>query len=142
MVDPGRVRRKLEALSRYRARLELLRDLPVDEYERQQAFGGRYLVQASAQACIDIANHVIASSGWRTAKDFGDAFTVLEEHGVLEPELAERMRKLAGMRNLLVHIYEEIDDRVVYASLSQGLADLSEYARSIAQLLALDGRER
>lgn len=135
MVDPGRVRRLLQTLSEYRARLVTLCDLPPEDYKGDSAFAARYLVQACAQACIDIANHVIASSGWRTPVDFRDAFTVLAEHDVIDAELAERMRALAGLRNRLVHIYEEIDDRIVHESLREGLGDLSSYAQAIARLL-------
>jgi uncharacterized protein YutE (UPF0331/DUF86 family) len=134
MVDPGRVERLLETLAEYRTELEALRDLPPDDYEGLRAFAGRYLVQASAQVCIDIANHVIASSGWRAPADFREAFTVLEEHGAIDAGLAESMRALAGLRNRLVHIYEEVDDRLVYASLPEGLDDLSAFARAVADL--------
>jgi len=133
MVDPARVARLIEALERYRERLAGLRDLALDVYVAEQAFAGRYLVQASAQTCIDIANHVIASEGWRTPTDFRDAFTVLEEHNVIDAGLAERMRALAGLRNRLVHIYEDVDDRIVHASLTEGLDDLSGYAQAIAR---------
>jgi len=33
--------------------------------------------------------------------------------GVLDAEPAERMRALAGLRNRLVHVYEEVDDGIV-----------------------------
>jgi uncharacterized protein YutE (UPF0331/DUF86 family) len=134
MVDPARVTRLLEALSQYRQRLDALRALPAGEYTGDRALAGRYLVQASAQVCIDLANHVIASSGWRAPTDFRDAFTVLEEQGVLAPDLAERMRALAGLRNRLVHVYEDIDDGIIHASLAEGLIDLAEYAQAIADL--------
>jgi uncharacterized protein YutE (UPF0331/DUF86 family) len=95
----------------------------VGEYDGDRAFAGRYLVQASAQACIDIANHVIASSGWRAPTDFRDAFTVLQEEGALDSDLAERMRTLAGLRN-----------RIVHSSLKEGLNDLSMFAQAMADL--------
>lgn len=135
IVDPTRVQRLLEGLASYREQLGSLRELPTDEYVREHAFAGRYLVQACAQVSIDLANHVIAASGWRAPADFRDSFTVLEEHRVLEPELAEKMRALAGLRNLLVHVYEEVDDRMVHASLADGLDDLGRYAQAIARLV-------
>ncbi len=52
--------------------------MPVERYVSQEAFAGRYLVQAAAQVCIDLANHLISSEGWRVPSDFRDAFTVLE----------------------------------------------------------------
>ena len=135
MVDPGRIRRLLEALAEYRTELERLRDAPLAEYRGERAYAGRYLVQAAAQACIDVANHVIASSGWRAPADFRDAFTVLEEQGVIDPDLANRMRALAGLRNRLVHVYEKVDDGIVHDSLGAGLEDLSNYAQAIARLV-------
>lgn len=135
MVDPGRLRRLLEALGEYRTQLERLRDVPVAEYRGERAYAGRYLVQATAQVCIDMANHVIASSGWRVPADFRDAFTVLEERAVIEPDLAERMRALAGLRNRLVHVYEKVDDQIVHASLGDGLEDLGSFSQAIAWLV-------
>lgn len=138
MVDPGRVRRLLGELEDYRAELSRLSRLAVTEYDGERAFAGRYLVQVSAQICIDVANHVIASSGWRTPTDFRDAFTVLEEEGIIDAELAERMRALAGLRNRLVHVYEKVDDRIVHESLGAGLDDLSTFAQAMALLAQPD----
>ncbi len=134
MVDPARVRRLLAGLDEYRKRLAALRDLDPGEYRDDRAYAGRYLVQASAQACIDLANHAIASSGWRAPTDFRDAFTVLEEEGAIDGDLADRMRTLAGMRNRLVHVYDDVDDSLVQESLTEGLQDLSRFAKAIALL--------
>lgn len=136
MVDPERVRRLLTLLERYRGHLAALRDLDRDVYVDEQAFAGRYLVQAAAQTCIDVANHVIASERWRVPMDYRDTFTVLEEHDVLTPELATRLRALAGLRNRLVHLYEDIDDRLVHELLQERLPDLKAFATVIAGVVA------
>jgi uncharacterized protein YutE (UPF0331/DUF86 family) len=59
---------------------------------------------------------------------------VLEENGVIEAGLAERMRALAGLRNRLVHIYAEVDDRIVRESLPEGLQELSDFSQAMARL--------
>lgn len=135
MVDPDRVRRLLQLLDRFTAELDELAATDREDYVRDHAYEGRYLIQAAAQVCIDVANHVIASEGWRTPTDFRDAFTVLEEHAVLGPELAERLRALAGLRNRLVHLYDDVDDSLVHEALRDGLTDLRAFARAIAALL-------
>lgn len=132
MVDPARVRRLLESLQAHRALLDELGGLPTDRYVGEQRFAGRYLVQASAQICIDVANHLISSEGWRVPKDFRDAFRVLEERGVLDAELADRLRALTGLRNRLVHLYEEVDDALVHQAIREGLGDLDAFARAVA----------
>ncbi|MGQ0574927.1 MAG: type VII toxin-antitoxin system HepT family RNase toxin [Pseudonocardia sp.] len=126
MVDEDRVRRLLGLLERYRALLA--QDVP-DPYRR------RHLVQTAAQVCIDLANHVIAADGHRVPRDYGDAFRVLAEVGVLDAALAERLVSLAGARNLIVHLYAEVDDeRLARAVRDGGLDDLDAFARRIARL--------
>ena len=134
MVDPDRVRRLLTVLERYRT--DLVAPASADHYRR------RYLVQSAAQACIDIANHLIASEGWRVPENFADSFTVLEEHTVIEPVLAAAMRDLAGMRNVLVHQYADVDDTRVAAAVEHELGDFDDFARAVTRLLAEDAESR
>lgn len=126
MVDPDRVRRLLAMLERYR---DLLADDAPDPYRR------RHLNQTVAQICIDLANHVIASDGHRPPRDYGDTFRVLAEVGVLDDALAEHLVALAGARNLVVHLYAEVDDdRLARAVREGGLADVDAFAARIAAL--------
>jgi uncharacterized protein YutE (UPF0331/DUF86 family) len=126
VVDPDRVRRLIASIERWR---DILAQEPSDIYRR------RYAVQAAAQAAIDLANHVIASEGWRVPQDYGDAFTVLAEHHVITQELGMKLRGLAGLRNLLVHLYDEIDDERVAREAKSGLPDLSAIAQAVAKLV-------
>jgi uncharacterized protein YutE (UPF0331/DUF86 family) len=136
MVDLDRIHQRLEQLAGYLRELRRLRDLPIAEYLRHEVYSGRYLVQVAAQTCIDLASHVIASEGWRAPRDFGDTFTVLQEHGVIDQALAGRLRGLAGLRNRLVHVYDEIDDARVHEALAVGLPDLDEFAAVVARLVS------
>jgi uncharacterized protein YutE (UPF0331/DUF86 family) len=131
MVDEDRVRRLLTMLERYRS---LLAEDNPDPYRR------RHLVQTAAQICIDLANHVIAADGHRVPRDYGDAFRVLAEVGVLDEGLADRMVALAGARNLIVHLYAEVDDdRLARAIREGGRDDLSAFATRVAALVVRRG---
>lgn len=132
MVDEARVRTKLALLRSYR---DELRALEGPDATEERVFARRYLVQAGIQLCIDLANHVIASSGWATAVDFRDAFERLEEHGVLDAQLARRLREMVGMRNRLVHLYDEVDDGLIARAAAEDLGDWSAFAQAVAGLL-------
>lgn len=128
MVDPDRVRRLLVRLEEYRA---LLAEPTQDVYRR------RYLVQTTAQICLDLAQHVISSEGYRPPEDYGDAFRSLAEHGVISDDLADRMVRLVGARNVITHLYAEVDDELLARSIREGgLDDLSTFAQAIAALVA------
>lgn len=84
---------------------------------------------------IDLVNHVIASEGWRVPRDYGDAFAVLAEHDVITDDLAARFRSLAGLRNLLVHLYDEIDDARVARAVQAGLGAFGALAAAVSRLV-------
>ncbi|MGH3869055.1 MAG: DUF86 domain-containing protein [Pseudonocardiaceae bacterium] len=65
-----------------------------------------------------------------------DSFTILGAHGVIDDALAGRLRGLAGLLNRLVHVYDEIDDTRVHASLAAGLPDLDAFATALAKLVS------
>jgi uncharacterized protein YutE (UPF0331/DUF86 family) len=93
------------------------------------------LVQVAAQICIELAGHVVASNGWRRPRDYADASTVLQEHEIVDPELGRHLQRLAGQRNVLVHLYAEGDEDEIHRNLQRGLGDLDEFAKAIARLL-------
>lgn len=129
MVDPMRVRAKLAVLGEYRdqlRRLDPTRDDALARYSR------RYLVQAGVQVCLDLANHVVADAGWKTVAELREAFTRLEEHDVIDAELAHRLRAMVGMRNRLVHLYDDVDDALVAHAAAAELGDWDAFARAIA----------
>jgi hypothetical protein len=59
----------------------------------------------------------------------GEAFVILEREGRLAPALSQRMQGWAGLRNVLTHLYLEIDHQRVYAVLTEDLDSLEAFAR-------------
>ena len=137
MVDPDRVRDKLAALTAYR---DELRSIEPEDDRPTARFSRRYLVQAGIQVCIDLANHLIASEGWRTATEFREAFVRLTEHGVIDTELSGRLQVMVGMRNRLVHLYDEVDDALVARVVEEDLGDRDAFARAFAAYLTDEER--
>ena len=89
----------------------------------------------AVECMIDVSNHVIATEGLRTAKTYRDAFVVLSESGVLDHSLAQRLGGWAGLRNVLVHLYMDIDHGFVHEAIANELGDLSEFAVSMRRWL-------
>jgi uncharacterized protein YutE (UPF0331/DUF86 family) len=49
-------------------------------------------------------------------------------HAVLDPELAARLRRMVGFRNIAVHDYQSIDPVIVEAIVTRHLDDLTAFA--------------
>ncbi|HEY77143.1 MAG TPA: DUF86 domain-containing protein [Thermoflexia bacterium] len=133
MVNRDTIERFTRLLRQYLKHLRQLAEVPDDRFLADPHLIGsaRYYLTVSIEACLDIANHLIASEGLRSPKDYKDAFRVLHEAGVLSGELSARMQALAGLRNLLVHVYWDVDDALIHQSLRTELDDFEQYALAI-----------
>jgi uncharacterized protein YutE (UPF0331/DUF86 family) len=93
----------------------------------------KYHLVIGIECCIDIANHIIASENYRFPKDHADSFSVLVEERVLARDSRDRLTAMARFRNRLVHLYADVDDQRVHEYLPEGLADIEEFANTIAR---------
>jgi uncharacterized protein YutE (UPF0331/DUF86 family) len=94
--------------------------------------GVKYTFVTAIEGCVDVAQHICASEQWGPPRDNGAAVELLGRHGVLEPELAGRLRRAVGFRNVLVHDYVEVDDLVVLDRL-QDPSDLSSFVGAVVE---------
>lgn len=135
MVDETRVLRLLRAVTDRVATLEIEADAS-PERRRDPLWlpGVKYLFATAIEACVDAAQHVCAAQGWGPPRDNGDAMALLGTHGVLDPSLAGSIRRAVGFRNVLVHDYAEVDDRIVEARLTD-LSDLRDFVASVVDWL-------
>ena len=128
MVDPESVEERLERLTELLEEGERIREAGRDAYDAdfRNRLAAQHAIQLSIQICIDVAAHLIAEVGPRMPADYRGVFDVLRPEG-LDDELAKRLADAAGMRNVLVHGYLEVDDEIVWKALGH-LDDLREFA--------------
>ncbi len=74
-------------------------------------------LQIAAQCCIDIGNHIISVKKASFPKGYGEIFVKLYEIGVIDEETSQKMSRIAGFRNILVHDYLKVDHEIVFDNL-------------------------
>ncbi len=102
-----------------------------------QAVVERHLERAVGRM-IDINYHVITESGLPPPPDYHESFIRLGDLKVLEPELARRIARAAGLRNRLVHEYDAIDSRKVFEGLEAALRDVPSYLSRVNEYIRGD----
>jgi len=85
------------------------------------------------QDSIGIATHWLADAGWDVPQTYGEVFTVLGERGVLDRELALRLRAAAGLRNLIAHQYGTLDFDRIFAIAASQRGDLLAFCEQLAR---------
>lgn len=135
MVDASRVEARIQRLEELIERLDEVRQAGEDAYlaDAQQRAATERWLQVAVQICIDLGTQVVTEQSARPPSDYAEVFKILGEKEVIPVDLAERLGDAAKQRNLIVHLYMEIDDRSVFASLTH-LDDLREFAAAVSRI--------
>ena len=64
-----------------------------------------------------------------------ESFEKLKEEGVISSELAEKLIKAVGFRNISVHEYQSIDWEVVFSIIHRNLPDFKKYIKAVLDYL-------
>ena len=135
-MDWPLIEQKLESLRRSIQRVK-------EKYpENATALGNDYDAQdilslnltRAVQMCVDIGTHLVARSEFPPPGTMGKTFDILCEAGIISADLADRLKKAVGFRNLVVHNYESINWRIVFAIATAHLQDFEEFAKAVARL--------
>ncbi|MEK6790023.1 MAG: DUF86 domain-containing protein [Pseudomonadota bacterium] len=124
---------KLESLQRCLARIEMRcpTSLPalIEDIDAQDVMVLN--LSRAVQLCVDMALSVLAARQYPSPDTMGKAFDALAELNIISAELALRLRKAVGFRNLAVHSYDAIRWEIVFAIATEHLEDFRAFARQV-----------
>lgn len=94
-------------------------------------------LQRACEASIDLAMALVKARRLGPPQESRHAFELLRDAGLLDADLAVRMARMVGFRNVAVHDYQNLNLDVVKAIVTERLEDFRAFAR-----LALDFASR
>jgi uncharacterized protein YutE (UPF0331/DUF86 family) len=130
----------LERIQEIRSAINLLR---VDGARPQADFvadahavdATKYRLLVAIEAAVSICTHVTSRLAARTPDSYAECFGLLGDAGMISTALAERLGRMARVRNRLVHLYWKIDNERVWQILNDDLGDLEAYLDAIGALV-------
>lgn len=131
------IRSKLDIIPENLQKLELFRAMEYDEFQSdfRNIDSTLHRLQTSIQALVDIGGYIIASLGLRTPSTSGEIIEILVENGFINPALKERYITMIQFRNRIVHLYDDIDRKVLFRILQEESADIRELYRTLVMII-------
>jgi len=133
LPDISIILRKISELDLYQKQLKEFSDITLEKYKsdwKTQRIVERTL-QILIEACADIANHIVSGSGMRTPASYADTFKVLSENNIIDAELYLIMEKMSKFRNIVVHLYEQVDAEIVVLILKKHTGDIDRFKDAV-----------
>lgn len=132
-MDTDVVLAKLESLQRCISRIEEKTPPKVEilksDYDIQDIISLN--LERAVQISVDIAAHILSATEISTPATMSEVFLALSEVDVITVELAERLRKAVGFRNISVHEYKKVDWEIVFSICTKHMSDFRAYAARI-----------
>jgi uncharacterized protein YutE (UPF0331/DUF86 family) len=123
------------------ALLRPIADRSVEEYKEDPYRKGaaERFFQKMVEAAADINAHLAAELGREAPEDYYRSFIRLANLGVISRSLAESVAPFTGVRNRLVHEYDEIDDACVLEAIREAQRLIPRYIEGIEAFLGKQG---
>jgi len=124
--------RKDRYLSKMGFIIEKLYTLPdeIDSLEELEIDGVLYRVQTSIDATLDIVAMMVRDIGIEVEDDY-ENIEILKNKKVIDPKLADELKKLNGLRNAIAHKYENLNIELILNNLETVKEQLREFIDSI-----------
>lgn len=90
-------------------------------------------LQRACETAIDLAMYVVSHRKLGVPQDSRDAFVLLQTAGTLPADLADRMQRMVGFRNVAVHEYTRLNVDVVRTIITKHLDDFRAYSSTIVK---------
>ena len=120
----------LKDLQTINNRINSLADLEKDPLILRAARDAAFV---AIQSAMDMGNRIIATEGYRKPETYRDIFSVLEEKGLLTPELSNKLKDLAGFRNALVHFYWKFQRERLLKFLKEDYVVLEKFLKKVLE---------
>jgi uncharacterized protein YutE (UPF0331/DUF86 family) len=125
----SKLERIKENLEKIRSKLQLSDD-EIIHSEDTLAILERYF-QLVVDYAIDINHHFIKEGGYGIPDDLQSTFTALGDHGIFPKEFSASISKSVGLRNRIVHQYEDVKPLIFIQSLRKNLGDYDQYIKHV-----------
>ena len=88
-------------------------------------------LQRAIQAAIDLAAHLVAEEALGLPSSLRENFQLLGRAKIIPAELAEKMQKMVGFRNIAIHEYQNLNPIILKKIVTERLDDLVQYYKHV-----------
>ena len=137
MIASISVERKLFKLKEYTGYLKTCRKCSLKQIKEDHILQGAVLhyLQLSIESMLDIGELVISELRLPRPEIGRDVFFILAKSKIFSSRFAGKIAPMVGMRNILVHEYDDIDLAKVYGCLQNNLEDFAMFAKHVAKFM-------
>lgn len=142
-IDRDIIQARIELMLKYISRLQQMEGTTLNDYLSD--FDKQLIVERLLQLLVEVASdinaYLLVGVHGKTPESYFDSFIEAGKKRIIDPEFAQGLAQASGLRNRLVHQYEEIDHSIVFEAINEALTQFPIYIRQIVNYMDSLGEE-
>nr|WP_274520625.1 DUF86 domain-containing protein [Ectothiorhodospira variabilis] len=136
------VRRKLQLITDDLVRLVRFKELTLEELlsDDIRLAAVERIIERIVMRAVDVNEHLLAEclppQARSTRITYRDTFLMLADLGVCDADFAQAIAGSAGLRNILVHDYNDVDRSILHRSIGSCLRDYTAYVQQVEAFIS------
>ena len=91
-------------------------------------------IQRAVEATIDIAMYLVSTEKLGIPQNSRDAFELLNQKGIIDEKMLEKLKAMIGFRNIAVHNYQNLNLDILQRIVENHLEDFEEFIYRINKI--------
>lgn len=141
-IDLAKVKRLLGKMDESIGRLRSLNLGSQADFLAEENWQNRGLVEhflrIAVEAGLDVGRHILVAKSLGIPEEYKDVARMLRDNRIVPQSLGDKWVGLAGLRNVLVHLYWDIDYAILYQIVTTELTDFDEYVQAILDYISAE----
>ncbi len=104
--------------------------------DKRNSLSLKYLLIEAVEAITDACQHILAKTKGIACNGYVDCIVKAGDNGIIKPELCNKLRRLADLRNSLIHRYWIINDEELFGISKDNLGDFEDFVNQIDGFIA------
>lgn len=133
---------RIDGIRKNLLRLEKLASLPFSHFQEGDSFDlAQHHLRLALEGVFHISSHILSRLPGERAVEYKEIARKMGESGVVSKQFsAKKLVPMAGMRNMLVHAYSDIDPKRLYLIIKNHRKDIETFLRYIKSFLKNSSR--
>lgn len=137
MIDRPLIEKKLRKIEDFLRELEIVR---IESYEgfMENIVTKRFIersLELAIEQMIDICKHFVSALDLKEPETYSECFEILATGGIIPAETVSKFQSMVRFRNLLIHVYDGVDDSITYGIYIRHLGDFRDFIKVIRDYL-------
>lgn len=133
----NKIENMMNCLDRINSKKPLTKEILENNFDTQDVVNLN--LQRLIQTSVDLGGYILSLRNIKSPDTMADIFEILKNEKIVSSQVVDQLKKSVGLRNIVVHEYDDINYQVVADVVNHHLDTFTKYIQEISEYFQIAG---